>query len=97
MSMNHQALKGNSRQRRARKHWLLSEAAGFGGNGSNVPCAFHPDELLTFATVTADRILPGSLGGTYERKNLRPACLSGNSSRQDNLDWEPISQFITNA
>lgn len=89
MSMNHQELKGNSYQRRARKHWLLSEAAGFGGNGVAVPCVFHPDELLTYDTVTADRVIPGSQGGTYAKENLRPACLSSNSSRKDRLDWSP--------
>jgi hypothetical protein len=89
MSMNHQELKGNSYQRRARKHWLLSAAAGFGGNGVVVPCAVHPDELLTYDTVTADRIVPGEHGGTYARSNLRPMCLSGNSSRKSNLNWMP--------
>ena len=89
MSMSHQAMKGSSYSRRARKQWMLSPEAGFGGNGETVPCAFHPDELLTYSTVTADRIIPGEHGGTYRRSNLRPACLSGNSSRKANLDWTP--------
>lgn len=88
MSMSHQAMKGSSYARRARKQWLLSEAAGFGGNGATVPCAAHPDELLTYATLTADRKQPGIKGGTYRRTNLRPMCLSGNSSRQAKTDAE---------
>ena len=91
MSMSHQAMKGNSYARRARKQWLLSEAAGFGGNGATVPCAAHTDENLTYETLTADRKVPGSMGGTYRRNNLRPMCLSGNSSRKDNLNWTPIT------
>jgi hypothetical protein len=31
-------------------------------------------ELLTVATVTVDRIIPGCKGGTYRRNNIRPAC-----------------------
>ena len=30
--------------------------------------------LLTADTVTPDRIIPGCLGGTYRRNNIRPAC-----------------------
>ena len=30
--------------------------------------------LLTAATVTPDRRIPGCMGGTYHRNNLRPAC-----------------------
>jgi hypothetical protein len=89
MSMSHQAMKGSSYDRRARKQWLLSPAAGFGGNGTTVPCAAHPDESLTYETLTADRKVPGSQGGTYRRTNLRPMCLSANSSRQDRTDWIP--------
>lgn len=35
--------------------------------------------LLSVETVTADRIIPGALGGTYRRNNIRPACGSCNS------------------
>ena len=59
-------------------------------NGTTVPCAAHPDEL-TYETLTADRKVPGSKGGTYRRHNLRPMCLSGNSSRKDNLNWTPAT------
>lgn len=30
--------------------------------------------LLTTDTVTVDRIIPGALGGTYRRSNIRPSC-----------------------
>lgn len=30
--------------------------------------------LLTFETLTVDRIIPGCQGGTYRRDNIRPAC-----------------------
>lgn len=35
--------------------------------------------LLHFDTLTVDRILPGCLGGTYKRGNIRPACAKDNS------------------
>lgn len=31
-------------------------------------------KLLTLETLTVDRIIPGCLGGTYRRNNIRPAC-----------------------
>ena len=30
--------------------------------------------LLTEATVTVDRVVPGCRGGTYRRENIRPSC-----------------------
>lgn len=36
--------------------------------------------LCTVDTVTVDRIIPGALGGTYRRNNIRPACGTCNSS-----------------
>lgn len=35
--------------------------------------------LLTVASVTVDRIIPGCQGGTYRRDNIRPACSGCNS------------------
>ncbi len=35
--------------------------------------------LLTIDTVTVDRIIPGCLGGTYARNNIRPACSQCNT------------------
>lgn len=36
-------------------------------------------DLLTITTLTVDRIVPGCLGGTYRRNNIRPACGPCNS------------------
>lgn len=30
--------------------------------------------LLTYETLTVDRIIPGCKGGTYRRNNIRPSC-----------------------
>lgn len=43
-------------------------------------------KLLTAETVEADRIIPGCLGGTYRRNNIRPACgpcnrITGNQAK----------------
>jgi len=61
---------------------MLSEAAGFGGNGESVPCVFCR-ESLTFATVEADRKVPG---GGYRRDNVQPACRPCNLARSDDGD-----------
>jgi len=31
-------------------------------------------KLLTYETLTVDRIVPGCRGGTYRRSNIRPSC-----------------------
>jgi 5-methylcytosine-specific restriction endonuclease McrA len=36
-------------------------------------------KLLWFETLTVDRIIPGCMGGTYRRNNIRPACAKCNS------------------
>jgi 5-methylcytosine-specific restriction endonuclease McrA len=90
MSASHQRCQGNNRDRAARKHWMLRNPA-FGGNGATVPCSYCP-RVLDYASVTADRIIPGSQGGTYKRSNIRPACLPCNSSRKDNPHWTPASR-----
>lgn len=72
--------RGGSPARRARRLWLCSAEAGFGGDGEKVPCAFC-GAILTTETVTADRYpIPGADGGTYRRDNIRPACLPCNMS-----------------
>lgn len=40
---------------------------------------FHCGDLLTYETLTVDRIVPHCKGGTYRRNNIRPACLKHNS------------------
>lgn len=42
--------------------------------------------LLTIETLEVDRIIPGCLGGTYRRNNIRPACgdcnkITGNEAK----------------
>lgn len=76
--------RGSAASRRARKTWLLSPDAGFGGDGTTVPCAHRCGAVLTFATVEADRIIPG---GPYARHNVQPACRDCNLARSDNLAW----------
>ena len=78
--------RGSSSDRRARKLWLLSADAGFGGDGKTVPC-YRCRVRLTFDALTVDRQLAGILGGTYARPNTRPACspcniLGGNEIRE---------------
>lgn len=75
--------RGNSKDRARRRQFLLSSAAGFGGNGQTVKCVWCP-EMLTEFTVEADRIIPGSKGGRYTRDNIQPSCRHCNASRQDN-------------
>lgn len=79
--------RGNSRDRRARKLWLLSAAAPFGGDGSLVPCV-HCATPLDYGTVEADRVVPGE---SYRRSNVQPACRSCNLGRSDNVAWSYLS------
>jgi 5-methylcytosine-specific restriction endonuclease McrA len=77
--------RGNSYSRRARKHRLLTEF----GDGETCECIYCGAEL-NFDTVTSDRVIPGSNGGTYHRDNLVPACQFCNLSRGDT----PILEFM---
>ena len=61
--------RGNTRNRRVRKLWLLATF----GDGEHCSCT-HCGAQLDFATVTADRIVPGHRGGRYVRGNIRPSC-----------------------
>lgn len=66
--------RGSSYDRRRRRAWLVSAAAGFGGDGVKVPC-WECGAMLTEDNVIPDRIVPGSEGGTYRRSNIRgPHC-----------------------
>lgn len=67
--------RGNTTERRIRRAWLVTVY----GNGAQVRC-FHCGTLLDVDTVSADRIRPGVLGGTYAQDNVRPACLDCNVS-----------------
>lgn len=61
--------RGSAESRRIRKRWLLS----WFGDGISCPC-YSCAEPLLYSTLQADRIIPGVLGGTYARGNIRPAC-----------------------
>lgn len=71
---------GNSYDRAARRTWLLSPAAGFGGDGTTVACAFGCGTMLVDDKsapnhITVDRYpLSKRQGGRYVRGNIRPAC-----------------------
>jgi hypothetical protein len=63
--------RGSSEDRRRRRRFLLDTF----GDGTTAPCSFDGcPEVLTFETITVDRIIPGALGGRYTRDNIRPAC-----------------------
>lgn len=73
-------VRGSSYSRRTRREWLVTTF----GDGIIVECALRVSakclRWLTVDTVTADRIVPGIEGGSYERGNIRPACLPCNST-----------------
>ena len=75
-------LRGNSAARRARKGFLLVTF----GNGETCPCAYC-GHCLVSATLEADRIIPGSEGGSYRRDNVIPACRGCNAARGDKSLW----------
>ena len=76
--------RGNSRDRRIRRTWLLVEF----GDGVKAPCSFC-GIMLTFETITADRHpIPGIEGGTYRRGNIRPSCQDCNASDGGRLGAE---------
>jgi len=72
--------RGSSYDRRARRTWLLSAAAGFGGDGDKVGC-WECGAMVNDRTMIVDRIVPGEFGGRYTRDNIRPHCC-GCSGRQ---------------
>lgn len=67
--------RGNSYDRARRRAWLLEQF----GDGTTCPCASCGVEL-TAETITVDRIVPGCRGGRYVRGNIRPMCVTCNSS-----------------
>lgn len=71
--------RGSAQSRRARKYWMLATW----GDGTKCPC-IHCGAMLDFASVEADRIIPG---GPYARHNVQPACRSCNLARSDDSAW----------
>lgn len=56
------------------------EAGLWGDVTTEMACrCYRCGRLLTLATLTVDRIVPGCLGGKYVRENCRPACGPCNS------------------
>lgn len=66
--------RGSSYDRRRRKVFLLVTF----GDGEKAPC-YRCAMLLSFETLTVDRVKPGIEGGRYTRDNIRPACGGCNS------------------
>ncbi len=70
--------RGSASNRRTRKQWLLDTW----GDGVSAPCRLtcspRCEGLVTIVTISVDRIIPGTLGGTYNRGNIRPSCLPCN-------------------
>ena len=73
--------RGKAADRRRRKRWLLAMF----GDGTAAPCT-HCGGSLSFATIEADRIIPG---GSYARHNIQPACRPCNVRRGDS----PITPY----
>lgn len=72
-------LRGNSKDRAARKHYLLVTFGLFCLPGI-VKCS-HCPALLDYFTVTVDLIHEGIHGGRYVRGNIQPACMDCNIHR----------------
>jgi 5-methylcytosine-specific restriction endonuclease McrA len=61
--------RGSAKSRRARKAWVLA----WFGDGISCLC-YSCGAVLLSSTLEIDRIIPGILGGTYARGNIRPSC-----------------------
>lgn len=57
--------------------WLLLPTTALGAPAAR---CYRCGCLLTYDTLTIDRIVPGCRGGSYARNNIRPACGTCNSS-----------------
>lgn len=82
--------RGNNRDRRNRKQWLLDTF----GNGRTCPCVWC-GVTLTASTVQQDRIVAG---GPYRRDNLVPACARCNIARTaasipDGCEYGPVGDL----
>ena len=73
--------RGSSYARRIRKQWLCDTY----GDGTGAPCYSCGDWLPYGPRLEADRIIPGALGGTYMRSNIRPACSPCNIRAGNNV------------
>jgi len=79
--------RGSSYARAARRRWLVDTFGWRLPDGTGLVCCYRchvvllqdEDPEAPGQSVTADRILPGVLGGRYVRDNIRPACGGCNS------------------
>lgn len=67
------AERGSSYERRARRLWLVTVAAGWGGDGETVPC-WECHVVLWVEDIYVDRLIPGERQGRYTRDNIAPHC-----------------------
>lgn len=70
-------VRGNAKQRRARKVWLLATFdTDLGPALARCALRCHRDctGTVTYETMQVDRIVSGLAGGTYRRDNIQPAC-----------------------
>lgn len=85
--------RGNSKDRRARKNWMLSDSKFSrrpGTEGHNVNCT-HCGKELDYHTVESDKINPS---GGYQRHNVQPACRTCNIRRSNDTTWKHESGEI---
>jgi len=66
---SHANMRGNSRDRFARRQYLLDTF----GNGVTAPC-WECCTNVGHTTMVVDRIVPGIDGGRYVRSNIRVHC-----------------------
>lgn len=92
MTNAYDSTRGNSTDRSRRKLYLLETYRAdvdvyvntYGETTPTEPTSFSIRAcrcyrcgcLLTYETLTVDRIIPGCKGGTYRRNNIRPSCSS---------------------
>lgn len=90
MTNAYDSSRGNPTDRQRRKLYLLEtyranvDMPEFGsyrtcvgvplGMGEPACRCYRCGCLLTYETLTVDRIVPGCKGGTYRRTNIRPSC-----------------------
>ena len=77
--------RGSATARRARKVRMLADFPPF--RQVDACSCVYCGVMLSLATIEADRIIPGSAGGTYRYDNLVPACRTCNASRGDATLW----------
>jgi 5-methylcytosine-specific restriction endonuclease McrA len=78
--------RGSSADRAARRAYLLR--AFQSNKGAGTCRCYRCGRILSEDTLTVDRIVPGCRGGTYARKNIRPACAYCNSETGARLAHE---------